>query len=202
MKYGMVRQFSNNAIDNFFNFFYKIADFGKVALDLMLSFFEIWMTFFSIFYNIFMYIYYFGLFAIEILSQSGIFFWRRSSTSTTKAPVITIPTGPSPIPHMYRVKNAAASTVTSTAAAAAGTAKTALSSMKPVSMQKKSIAVLIADFFTDIFDGIKKFFMNIASGIINFYNKNIRNIKESEKDNTKAKSLIDEYMKEYEKKKR
>jgi hypothetical protein len=197
MKYGMVRQFSNNAIDNFFNFFYKISDFGKVALDLFLSFFEIWTTFFSIFYNIFMYIYYFILFAIEIMSQSGFFFWRKTIKVSKAAPAITIPTGPSPIPHMYRVKTAAA-----TFSSATDSAKTVLSSIKPASMQKKSLLIKIVEFFTDFFDGIKKFFLKFASGVINIFNKNIKQIKESEKDNTKAKSLIDEYMKEYERKKR
>jgi hypothetical protein len=196
MKYGMVRQFSNNAIDNFFSFFYKIVDFGKVLIDLLFSFLEIWATFFSIFYNIFMYIYYFFLFIIEAITQSGIFLWGKS-TKTSKAPTISIPTGPIPIPSMYGGRKAA-----ETISSVAVSAKTALSSIRPSSMQKKSIAVKIIEFFTDIFDGIRNFFLNIASGIINIFNKNIKPIKESEKDNTKAKSLIDEYMKEYEQKKR
>ncbi len=196
MKYGMVRQFSNNAIDNFYNFFYKIIDFGKVALDMLISFFEIWVTFFSIFYNIFMYIYYFILFVVELVSQSGFFFWRRS-TKASKTPSITIPTGPSPIPHMYRVKTPVAAFSTAT-----DSAKTVLTSLKPTLMQKKSFATRFVEFFTDIYDSIKKFFLKIASGTINIFNKNIKQIKDSEKDNTKAKSLIDEYMKEYERKKR
>jgi len=34
MDYRLVKQFSNSAIDSFFNFFYKIWDFFKVLIDL------------------------------------------------------------------------------------------------------------------------------------------------------------------------
>jgi hypothetical protein len=65
MKYSMVRQFSNAAIDNLYTFFFKIWDFAKVLYEVMWAFIEIWAAFFLIFYNIFMYFYYIVLFIID-----------------------------------------------------------------------------------------------------------------------------------------
>ena len=64
MKYSMVKQFSNAAIDNAFNFVFKIVDFGKILLEVFWGFVDIWAAFFGIFYNFFMYFYYMFLYKI------------------------------------------------------------------------------------------------------------------------------------------
>jgi hypothetical protein len=61
----MVKQFSNGAMDNIYNFIFKWVDFGKVLLEVFWAFLEIWQAFTLIFYNIAMYFYYLFLFFID-----------------------------------------------------------------------------------------------------------------------------------------
>ncbi|MBN2435692.1 MAG: hypothetical protein JXK07_10545 [Spirochaetes bacterium] len=84
MDYRLVKQFLNDAIDNFFNFFYKLIDFGKVIIDTFWAFMEIWYNFFMFFINIFLYGYYLLLFVIDRMTMSSapIFFWRTAGRAT------------------------------------------------------------------------------------------------------------------------
>ncbi|MDA3900120.1 MAG: hypothetical protein PF637_06325 [Spirochaetes bacterium] len=84
MDYRLVKQFLNDAIDNFFNFFYKLVDFGKVIIDVFWAFMDIWYNFFMFFLNILLYFYYLLLFFIDRMTMSSapIFFWRKAGTAT------------------------------------------------------------------------------------------------------------------------
>ncbi|MFA5519873.1 MAG: hypothetical protein WDA74_11520, partial [Spirochaetota bacterium] len=89
MKYSMVKQFSNAAIDNVFTFFFKIVDFGKLMVEVFWAFLDIWIAFFLIFANIFMYIYYLFLFLIDSGSEAAppaAFSGRQKYQKSSKIP--------------------------------------------------------------------------------------------------------------------
>ena len=199
MKYSMVRQFSNNAIDNLFKFFFKISDFFKILLDTFLAFIDIWYTFFLIFYNMLMYIYYLFLFAIERGTESDktTFIWKRSSRLGSYSPNLNITDGPNPIPAMYRVTEK----ISKSAESAASSAKSTISSMSSSSTKKAK-----SSFFKTIGEGIVNFFITLADfitlpfkSIIKFFDRRLKPTRE--KETIESKSLIDEYMKEYKQKK-
>lgn len=211
MNYRMVKQFSNNAIDNFFNFFYKIVDFGKVWIDVFWAFFEIWEAFFLIFYNIFMYFYYLVLLAIDksaTESQSVFFISRRVPKRAAFAPqkVYTRESGGSaPARYGRQAASKVAETTVSVSAAAkeavAGTVASAADKLrKPPSGGKGSFRMQFLNFFDDLFKTIwavlKAPFMKIAD----FFATKLKPVRDQ--DQGASGSLIDEYMKEYEQKKR
>ena len=203
MKYTMVRQFSNGAIDNIYSFMFKIVDFFKVLYELMWSFFEIWAAFFLVFYNIFMYIYYLILFIIDRGSeQSGpIFRFKKMPGTSLSAPTIKIPTGVNPIPAMYGGARAA---VSSTASSAQQT----ISSLRPSgSGAKRNVFKTILEFVASLFEGIKNIIMMPFRFTAGLFDR-VKSAREKERDKEKdvgsgqRKGLIDEYMKEYEHRKK
>ncbi|MCP4137473.1 MAG: hypothetical protein GY754_41280 [bacterium] len=223
MKYSMVKQFSNNALDNVFNFFFKIVDFGKECIEFFWSFFEIWYAFFMIFYNVFMYMYYLLLFVLDKIPAFNaiFFFWRRSSSGRSMAPKIEISKVPTPVSSMYipvtktvskaadsvsKAAGSAASSVASTASSVASTASSTMDSLRQVPLNtggKQSRLKVIGEFFADFFSAAIKIITAPFSGIVNFFEKNMRPVKEDDAGKApRKKSLIDEYMKEYEKKRK
>ena len=219
MKYSMVKQFSNAAIDNAFSFVFKIVDFGKLLIEVFWAFVDIWLAFFGIFYNFFMYFYYIFLYMIDRGSESGgpALRTRRKSQKVSRIPSITLDKTPSIIPSMYRVKTTAGDTgKTISASIGSATAKTADTVQKVISPIKapmksnpkgskkpfvKSALEFIVEYFVTVKEILTKPFILIAE----FFAGKLMPVKEQEPKNTEPSrkiSLIDQYMKEYEKQKR
>ena len=217
MKYSMVKQFSNAAIDNAFSFVFKIVDFGKILVEVFWGFVDIWLAFFGIFYNFFMYFYYIFLYLIDRSSESGSpsLRTRKKSQRVSKIPSVSLDRSPSIVPAMYKVKTTAADTSKAiTATVGTATAKTAdtvqkvLAPMKPAPAGKgskksmfKSIFDFIVDYIVTVKDIITKPFVIIAD----FFAGKLTPVKESESKSSEPSrkiSLIDQYMKEYEKQKK
>jgi len=216
MKYTMVKQFSNAVIDNMFGFVFKIVDFGKMMIEVFWSFFDIWAAFFLIFYNAFMYVYYLFLFMIDRGSESSgpvPYRARRVSTRKQRIPTVHIDKTPAPIPSMYTVKTAASdatkAVASSVAAVAEKTTETVQQAMTPLRPSrpgfgsKKPVLKTILEFIADIFKTVKDFITKPVVAIAEFLAGKLMPVKESDAKFSEAvqkRSLIDEYMKEYEKK--
>ncbi len=205
MKYSMVKQFWNQAIDNIFTFFYKIGDFGKVFLDFILSFIEIWMAFFSIFFNIFMYIYYLLLFILDNLTQSR-FSIRKPGPTTAFARERISAERRIPIrrPAIKTTARSASSRVKRVSPALASSSTRAFRSNPRSGKKKISKSIL-----EGVDEALRSFgrvlaapFKAIASAVIDFFNKPRRSERGSGGEQGDSRSLIDEYMEEYEKKRR
>jgi hypothetical protein len=205
MKYSMVKQFSNAALDNIYNFVFKWVDFGKVLLEVFWAFLEIWQAFFLIFYNIAMYFYYLFLFFIDRgteETQATRIFRRPISKRLSSTPSIRLsPETGNPVPAAYgKAATAAARTAD---AMAAGLASISTPPRNPLSGKaggKRNTMKSTAEFFSDLAARIRKIFMGPVQGIANFFADRIRPVKEEEHPaEPKKRSLIDEYMKEYEK---
>lgn len=214
MKYSMVRQFSNASIDNIFIFFWKIVDFGKLLIEVWWGLYDIFAAFFLIFYNFFMYIYYLFLFMIDRGSESGgpvTMATRRSSRAVSKIPTVSIDKTPAPIPAMFRVKTPASISANTAAIASTVTTKTAetvQTALKPIksspsgSGAKSSFFKSILEFFVDIFITIKDFFVKPAVYFKEYISGKLTPVRESDLKTNEAPakgSLIDDYLKEYEK---
>ena len=208
MRYTVVKQFSNGVIDNIFSFVFKWVDCGKMFVEFLWSFLEIWIAFFLIFYNAFMYVYYLFLFFIDRGAESGagMFRLRGSYSGSSTIPKFEITRAPSTVPPQYgtqAVSKAAEAVAAKTAEAATQTlnafrsgGSAAARGMKSSWLKEASSAVF--DFFRFI-GGLlvlpfKKLVLLFDRG------KEIRNQREAESDS--SKSLIDEYIKEYEQKRR
>lgn len=223
MKYSMVKQFSNAAIDNAFSFVFKIADFGKLLIEVFWAFVDIWLAFFGIFYNFFMYFYYVFLFMIDRGSESSgpTLRSRRRSQKVSRIPSVSLDRTPSIVPSMYRVKTVASDTGKSISASVSSsmgsaTAKTADTVQKVLSPIKapiksipkgskkpffKSLLEFIVEYFVTVKDILTKPFILIAE----FFAGKMMPVKEHEPKNAEPSrriSLIDQYMKEYEKQKK
>lgn len=219
MKYSMVKQFSNAAIDNAFSFVFKIVDFGKLMNEAFWGFIEIWMAFFGIFYNIFMYFYYIFLFMIDRGSESSgpAMRTRRKSQKVSRIPSVSFDKTPAVIPSMYKVKTASneaskaiSSSVGTVTAKTADTVQKVLSPIKaPVKANpkglKKSVFKSIFEFIVDYFVTVKNMLSKPFILIAEFFAGKLKPVKEEEpkkQESTRRISLIDQYMKEYEKQKR
>jgi hypothetical protein len=202
MKYTIVKQFSNAAIDNIYNFVFKIVDFFKIMYEAMWALLEVFISFFLIFYNMFMYIYYLFLFMVDRGAETGepILFRRAIPKRQSYLPKVTLSSGPNPIPAMYGgVKERAAGAATAAAGAVNAVkdmaAPTGTSGVKRSVI--KSMGESIVQFLISLKESIKKPVVIIAE----FFQNKLKPVKEGEKEE-KGKSLIDEYLREYEKKRK
>ena len=202
MNYRLVRQFSINASDNFFNFFYKIVDFFKMLVEVWWAFYDIWEAFFLVFFNLFMYVYYLVIFIIDKLTESeaSLFFWRRLPTSVPYKPGrVYIKDLHNPIPESYGRQTAVA--VSQGVATAVSAAKESIAA--PLTSVRKQAAGARGS--------ILKKFLEIISSVIGAVWSAIsfpfRKIGDAPSGRMKpvpreepagSKSLIDEYLKEYE----
>jgi hypothetical protein len=194
MNYTVVKQFYNNAIDNFFNFFYKIIDFGKVLVELFWAFYEIWEAFFLIFINLITYFYYIILFIIDRSTESRwtIFFWRRLPRRAAYAPSrVYVKDTYNPVPAMYG-RTAAISK------AATVTPDTVQQLRSAPSGARVSVLRRILEFLGSFFSTIGTIIKWPIKGIAAFLSGRMKPVRE---EATGQKSLIDEYLKEYEEKK-
>jgi hypothetical protein len=198
MDYRLVKQFSNNAIDSFFNFFYKIADFFKVLIDLFWSFMDIWYQFFMIFINAWLYGYYLFLFIIDKITVARVFSKKASARHAMLPGAGAIPGLPSPKfgrIHVPSQIQAVSSTVKEAAQSAvkAGTPRSSSSGARK-SVSKEALRSS-GDIFRRIGMSVARTFKRIAE-FLSFRMRPVR-----EEPNKEKKSLIDEYMREYERKK-
>jgi hypothetical protein len=196
MDYRLVKQFSNNAIDNFFNFFYKIADFAFVIVDMFWAFIDIWYQFFMIFINVWLYIYYLALFIIDKLTMSKLFFRRASSRHAMPGSAVYRTNVVLPVHPMYgsitpKPAQAVAQAVQSVASVSAKSVKSAMK--KNVT---KDAGESLALMYTRVARSLSNFFKRIGD----FFAGKLRPVREDTPE--KKKSLIDEYMREYERKKK
>ncbi len=212
MRYTLVKQFSIKSVDNIFNFFYKWVDFGKVLVEVFWAFLDIWYTFYLIFYNAFMYIYYLFLFILDRGSESTPGYFRKFPVKASKAPSITISHEPNPIPAMYRVSektkevtstvvDSAASTVEKTTSAVSkslDTAKNLTSFKTSKSSHKTPIIKTVLTFLFEFFVSLKNFILLPYKLIAKAMSKKMKPMESSEEP--KHKSLVDEYMKQWSKK--
>ena len=202
----MVKQFSNAAIDNIFNFFFKIVDFFKVLYEAFWVFLEIWGAFILIFYNILMYIYYFLLFLIDRSSEESgpIFRIRKVSGIPQSVPRISIPTGLNPVPFKYggaRATTMATGTAVSSAASSARHTLSSLKSSPSGAGAKTQIFKTVMEAITDFFIRLKNVIIMPFKAIVSLFDR-FKATREKTKGEEKPKSLIDEYLKEHEKRKK
>ncbi len=206
MKYTMVKQFSNAAIDNAFNFVFKFIDFFKVLYEALWAFLEIWIAFFLIFSNIFMYFYYLLLFLIDRGSEQGmpVIRLRKISGLPSSAPGIKISTAANPVPVMYGGAKAAASSAGTVLSSATATAAKALPSMKGSPSgtgAKVQIFKTVMEALADFFTALSHIIVMPFKWVIGLFDR-VKESREKEKVEEKPRSLIDEYLREYEKRKK
>lgn len=199
MDYRLVKQFSNNSIDSFFNFFYKIADFFKVLVDLFWAFVDIWYQFFMIFINAWLYVYYFFLYIVDLVTISGLFQHKASARSAIPGSKVYRPDIVVPIhPRYGKVeipKPAVAVSVPQPAKIFEK--KRDARSRKGGSAREMFHSIAVA--FRGMIRSIKKLFGNTAIQLENKF----KPVREEEGTSGLAKkSLIEEYMKEYERKRK
>ena len=203
----MVKQFSNASVDNVFNFFFKIVDFGKVMNETFWAFLEIWIAFFLIFYNALMYVYYLLLFFVDYSadeSKGSYISFTRRKPGISHAPSITIPNILNPIPSIYGKGVGVAS------GSVSRNIRSAASSIKPAPVSrtaKRQIGKTILEGLSEVFGAIIGFFSKPFTTIGKFFGTRMKPVHEEDMPSqhtrlkTQGKSLIDEYMKEYQKKK-
>ncbi len=206
MNYSLVKQFANNSIDNFFNFFYKWVDFFKVLVEMVLAFVDIWVTFFQIFYNAYLYVYYLLLFGIDKSAESsgGLRFWRKIPKRVAYSPSkVYVREISNPVPGMYGKKTAEAAQTA--AKASTQTVKdTMTATVKKFSTRPRGVKTdrmkKTLEFFAAIVKSIKNFIMAPVRSVAEFIVKKMKPVRSEEPAG--SKSLIDEYMREYEQRRR
>ncbi len=210
MKYSMVKQFSNASVDNAFKFFFKIIDFGKILIEVFWGLFDIFAAFYLIFFNLFMYFYYLLLYVLDRGSESsGTYAYkakRSASSFQSNIPSVSITSGPSPIPSMYKSKGTTS-----------GSSISQMQSSPKVSAKgggaKKNIFKTIGEAIVEFFIFLKKAIAKPFIIIKDFFSAKLKPVKETSKPKdeevprttgkrtkrSSGTSLIDEYMKEYNK---
>jgi hypothetical protein len=206
MKYTVVKQFSNGFIDNIFSFMFKWVDCGKMFLEFLWSFLEIWIAFFLIFYNAAMYVYYLFLFFIDrgTESSSGMFRLRGSYSKTSYMPKFEVTRVPTTVPGMYGgAARAAADATTAVAATATEAATQTLTSIRSAAQGMKKSAV--REFFSSVLDGLGalwSFLLLPFKKLVLLFDRGADLRRQREEESPESKSLINEYIKEYEQKRR
>jgi hypothetical protein len=209
MNYRLVRQFSNSMIDNIFKFFYKIVDFGKIWVDVFWAFYDILEAFFLIFYNLLMYVYYFLLFILDksTESQATLYFWRRIPRRVPYTPArVYTKDFVNPVPAVYGKQAVSAAASAVKAVAAAGTAaQNSISSAasrigKPAAGARGSIVKKTLEFGANFLGALRDIVMAPVAVVRDMLSRKMKPVREEPRH--PRGSLIDEYMKEYEQRKR
>ena len=196
MKYSMVKQFSNSALDNAFNFIFRWVDFGKVMIEVVIIFLSIWQAFLAVFYNIFMYFYYLILFFIDRGSEEGVrprIFQRPISGRLSSMPALDLKTIAPPPSGMA----SAARVVAETAVSAASSIP--IPQKSPAGGQKKGVLKTMGESVVAFFLVLTGAFKKLGILISEFLSTKFKPVKEDDDEKTSGKgSLIDEYLREYE----
>lgn len=193
MKYGLVHQFYNQSVDNFFKFFYKIGDFFKMLVELFWAFYDVCEAFFLIFFNLFMYVYYLLLFIIDKSSESQarVYFNIKIPKRVPFRPGMAYDRhAVNPVPAMYgreKAAPAAMSAVVSTSADRLGHA---------ASGARSSLLKVILEFIGTVVSLMKKGVLFPFRAVGGLLSRRSRPVKEE--SIPRGHSLIDEYIKEYE----
>lgn len=204
MDYRLVRQYANNSFDNIFNFFYKIADFFTVMIDCLWAFYDIWYCFAMIFINLFSYLYFLFLFLIDKLTFSrSSMFWRKTfdDSGVRKMSAAYSREHYNPVSGMYgKVSDSASRTIS-----AVSNAVTAPKISSPVSAIKrpegarrnllKEFAEGFVNFMSKLFKKINEFGEWFKKTVLSKLNP----VREEEPQG--RKSLVESYMKDYQKSK-
>ena len=204
MDYRLVRQYANNSFDNIFNFFYKIADFFTVMIDCLWAFYDIWYCFAMIFINLFSYLYFLFLFLIDKLTFSrSSMFWRKTfdDSGVRKMSAAYSREHCNPVSGMYgKVSDSASRTIS-----AVSNAVTAPKISSPVSAIKrpegarrnllKEFAEGFVNFMSKLFKKINEFGEWFKKTVLSKLNP----VREEEPQG--RKSLVESYMKDYQKSK-
>jgi hypothetical protein len=203
MKYTVVKQFSNGFIDNIFSFVFKWVDCGKMFLEFLWSFIEIWIAFFLIFYNAAMYVYYLFLFFIDrgTESSAGVFRIRGTYSKTSYMPKFDVTKVPTTVPGMYGGAARAAADAAASKATVAATQT--LTSIRSAAQGMKKSA--IREFFSSVYDALKALGSFIAlpfKKLVLLFDRGADLRRQREEESGESKSLINEYIKEYEQKRR
>lgn len=206
MNYRLVRQFSINASDNFFNFFYKIVDFFKMLIEVWWAFYEIWEAFFLVFFNLFMYVYYLFIFIVDRLTESeaALFFWRTIPKRVPYKPSkVYIREMHNPIPASYGRQTAVA--------VSRGVASAVSAATETVAAPLTSVRKQAAGARGSIFKKSMEFISTVLGAVWTIISFPFRRIGKALSGKMKpvpgeeqagSKSLIDEYLKEYEQRRR
>jgi len=210
MKYTIVKQFSNQAIDNMYNFIFKIVDFGKLSYEAFWGFLEIWIAFYLILYNFIMYFVYIFLFMLDRgadESRSTLVFWKKSSGRMSTTPNVKITKSSfNPVPKMYGGSGTISKPVKSSIEAVASVTKDTISSIKtsaPKSGLKKNWLKIILESIANFFIVLGEIILKPFKAFINFFEDKMKPVKEGDsKKAPQRESLIDSYLKEYEKSKK
>ena len=187
-----------------------MGGFFQILLDAFLAFIDIWVTFFQIFSNAYLYVYYLLLLGIDKSTQSSspFFLRRRLPTRVAYTPSkVYIREMHNPVPRMYSAKSAtaAAETVTKAAASSGKAVKETVSATiqkfgnRPSGVRPDRMKKLL-EFFAGIFKTIKTFITSPVRSVAEFIVRKMRPVREEASG--ESKSLIDEYMREYERKRR
>ncbi len=193
MKYGLVRQFYNQSVDNFFKFFYKIGDFFKMLVELFWAFYDVWEAFFLIFFNLFMYVYYLLLFIIDKSSES-----QARVYYNIKIPK-RVPFRPgrvydryavNPVPAMYGREKAVPAAVSAAVSTSADKLNMAASGARG------SLLKAVVEFTGTVVSLIKKAVLFPFRALGGLLLRRARPVKEE--SIPRGRGLIDEYIKEYE----
>jgi hypothetical protein len=195
MDYRLVKQFSNSAVDSFFNFFYKIWDFLKVLIDLFWAFVDIWYQFSMIFVNIWLYGYYLFLFVLDTLSMSGLLSKKASARTIIPGSKAFRPDIVVPINPMFGKIN-----IPKPAIPIPLPKPTApVSAKSKDGAMKRNVPREAAEGLVAAFRGFGRSIYCFFKGIADMLGSKLKPVRE---EDDQKKSLIDEYMREYERKKR
>lgn len=206
MDYRLVRQYANNSIDNIFNFFYKITDFFTVMIDCLWAFYDIWYCFAMIFINFFSYLYFMLLYVIDkaTFSRASVLFWRKTfaDSGVRKITAAYSREHHNPVSGMYgRASGAAAKTVSSVAGAVSSARITSpVSAIRRPEGAKKNILRELGEFFANFFSRFFRKCREFGEWFKKTVLSKLNPVREDEPQG--RKSLVDSYMKDYQKSKR
>lgn len=217
MDYRLVKQFLNDAIDNFFKFFYKMIDFGKASIDFLLAFWDIWYNFFMFFINLWLYLYYLFLYLVDhyAMSTSSISVWRKQYSM--KAPRLKKAYSRNmvnPVSGAFGKVAQSASTATESSGrflkkTVTGTINTGAAAVEKVTVVAESTASAgakvgagMGNVFASVVKGFVGFFAAVGGGICSvikaLFSAIASRLTPVKEQPVGRHNLIESYMREYE----
>lgn len=188
MNYTVVKQFYNSFIDSIYNLIFKIADFGKMLWEVFLAFLELWEIFFSIFANLFMYIYYLILFSIDRSLDTNPF-PKRGGVKERYTPGKLYTGGA----FRGRGRSYSSGSRKTYSSSSANFSRTSRAPSGAKTSFIKEMLKNIGDFFREFFNSISGFLKRLTGSVPDLKGKGKR-----DQNAPQSKGLIDEYLREYE----
>jgi hypothetical protein len=162
---------------------------------------DIWYHFFMIFTNAWLYLYYLGMFIVDKMTVSGLFAHRAHARHSL--PGANVPAGrPSPMFGKVAIPSISSPVkpVAAAAKAATSAAQTVVSRPSAAKGARKSVVKELLKGILDIFRRIFNVISIRIKRIVEFLSFRMRPTREESP--SEKKSIIDEYMREYSKKKK